>query len=82
MNNKINKIDDDMEAMIEKALNEHLFKHVEKDDLINMMDAKFKSIHSRIDLLVGQPRMFNTLIDLNDDITKHEIEEAFDLFQH
>ena len=81
MNNKVNKIGENMNVMIKDAINEHLFKYAEKDDLVDMLDTMFRNIHSKIDSLVGQPRMLNLLIDMDDDGTKHEIEEAFDLFR-
>ena len=82
MSENIKRIDEDMTTKIKEVVNEHLFKYAEKDDLINMMDTMFETLYSKIESLAGQPKMFKTLIDLNDDITKHDIEEAFDLFQH
>ena len=80
MSDSIKRIEEDMTLMVKDAANEHLFKYVEKDELVDMMDTWFTTIHSRIESMVGQPKIFKTLIDLSDDITKHDIEEAFDLF--
>ena len=48
MNNKIKRINEDMNTMIRDAVDEHLFKYLEQDDLINIMDSKFKSTHSKL----------------------------------
>ena len=79
MSEKIKQIDEKMVTMIEDVVKEQLFKYLEQNDLIDMMNKEFENIHSKIDLLIGQPRMFNQLIDMDDD-TKHDVEEAFDLF--
>ena len=79
MSEKIKQIDEKMVTMIEDVVKEQLFKYLEQNDLIDMMNKEFENIHSKIDSMIGQPRMFNQLIDMDND-TKHDVKEAFDLF--
>ena len=67
MNDKINHIDKEMNKKINDAVNEYMFKHLEQSYFMNMINQRFENVHAKIDSMIGLPRMFKTLIDMDDD---------------
>ena len=52
-----------MNNRIKDIVNEHLFQHLEKDKLMEMLDIRFRSINAKIDAFVSQPVIKNSIED-------------------
>ena len=76
--NEINMIEEGIKMRIEDAINEHMFKNLEQDKLMMMLDGRFKQVYSRIDAVIGQPQIINTVINLENEFKN---EEEFDIFK-